>query len=144
MLTITNRAFAILFARAVLGLIFLMAGIWKVFVLTPAGHVRKFFLPFEHTFLPLWSLWAVGFTIPFVELICGGLMLVGWQRRAASIGLGAVLVIVTFGHLLDNPLYAFNEHVIPRLALLLFVLVMPWTDDTLSIDEWLSSRRRAP
>lgn len=138
---VSTRGWAIFFARMVLGLIFFMAGVWKVFVLTPSGHVRRFFLPFEHTFLPVWSLWVVGSIIPFVELIGGGLMMLGLFRKAASLGLGAVLVIVTFGHLLENPLYAFHEHVIPRLALLLFVLVMPWNEDALAADDMLARRR---
>jgi thiosulfate dehydrogenase (quinone) large subunit len=131
---ITNKALAILFARLVLGLIFFMAGVYKVFQLGPAGHVQKYFLPYQDTFLPTWSLWFVGFTIPFVELIAGALVILGWKTRYALISLGIVLVIVTFGHLLHEPLYAFHEHVIPRLALLLFVLMMPEEEDMLSID----------
>ena len=137
---ISNAAWAIFFARAVLGLIFFMAGVYKVFQLTPAGHVRRFFLPYEDTFLPVWSLWAVGLAIPFVELIAGGLVMVGWLTRPALIALGVVLVIVTFGHLLKEPLYPFHEHVIPRLALLLFVLVMPAQADRLSVDRLLRAR----
>jgi len=111
-----------------------MAGVWKVFELGPVGHVRRFFLPFETTFLPTWSLWAVGFTIPFVELICGALVILGFHTRPALIALGIVLVTVTFGHLLEQPLYPFHEHVIPRLALLLFVLLIPSELDRFSID----------
>jgi len=111
------KAWAIFFARAVLGLIFFMAGVWKVFQLGPAGHVRRYFLPFQDTFLPTWSLWAVGFVIPFVELIAGAMVIVGFRTRLALVSLGFVLAIVTFGHLLHQPLYAFHEHVIPRLAL---------------------------
>ena len=136
-----DRAWAVLFARAVLGLIFFMAGVWKVFVLTPFGHVRRYFLPFEDTFLPVWSLWAVGAVIPVVELIGGVLVLVGWRVRLGLLGLGGVLVIVTFGHLVKQPLYPFHEHVIPRLALLLFVLMVPRGADTYSIDAWLARRR---
>src|SRR4029078_2306324 len=106
-----------------------MAGVWKVFGLGPVGHVRKFFLPFQDTFLPVWSLWLTGFTIPFVELIAGGLVLIGLKTRAALVALGFVLVIITFGHLVENPLYAFHEHMIPRLALLLFVLMVPGDGD---------------
>ena len=127
-------------ARGVLGLIFFMAGEWKVFTLGPAGHVHRFFLPFQDTFLPTWSLWAVGFTIPFVELVAGGLVLLGLFRTAAYAGLGVVLVIVTFGHLLHEPLYPFHEHVIPRLALLLLLLLMPPEADRFSLDE-LRNRR---
>lgn len=129
-----NLAWALLFARAVLGLIFFMAGLYKVFVLGPVGHVQRFFLPYQDTFLPLWSLWLVGWLIPFVELIGGALVLVGWRVREACISLGVVLVIVTFGHLLKEPLYPFHEHVIPRLALTLFVLALPPEADRFSLE----------
>jgi hypothetical protein len=64
--------------------------------------------------------------------------------RDALLGLGAVLAIVTFGHLLHEPLYAFHEHVIPRLALLLFVLVLPAADDRFSLDHLLARRAGRP
>ena len=132
---------AVFFARAVLGLIFFMAGIYKVFQQGPVGHVKQWFLPYSNTFLPIWSLWLVGLTIPFVELLGGLLVLVGWRTRLALVALGAVLVIVTFGHLLKEPLYAFHEYVIPRLALLVFVLAIPSETDSLSVDGFLRSRR---
>jgi uncharacterized membrane protein YphA (DoxX/SURF4 family) len=40
-------ATALFLTRAVLGLIFLMAGVYKVFSLGPVGHVRRFFLPYS-------------------------------------------------------------------------------------------------
>jgi len=135
-----DKSWAILFARLVLGLIFFMAGKWKVFELGPLNHARKWFLPFSDTFLPVWSLWAVGVVIPFVELIAGAMVILGLRTRAALLALGSVLAIVTFGHLLKEPLYEFHTHVIPRLALLLFILVMPREDDRFSIDHLLLSR----
>ena len=129
-----NKAWAILFARLVLGLIFFMAGTFKVFQLGPLEHARKYFLPFSDTFLPVWSLWAVGVVIPFVELVAGGLVIAGLRIREALISLGFVLAIVTFGHLLKEPLYEFHTHVIPRLALLLVVLLLPRELDLFSID----------
>jgi uncharacterized membrane protein YphA (DoxX/SURF4 family) len=132
-----NRAWAILFARLVLGLIFFMAGVMKVFQLGPLEHARKYFLPFSDTFLPTWSLWAVGVTIPFIELIGGALVLLGLRTRDALIALGLVLVIVTFGHLLHDALFDFSGHVIPRLGLLLFVLSLPREDDRFSLDCFL-------
>jgi uncharacterized membrane protein YphA (DoxX/SURF4 family) len=97
---ISGMTWAVFFARAVLGLIFFMAGISKVFQQGPVGHVKQWFLPYSNTFLPIWSLWLVGLTIPFVELLGGLLVLVGWRTRLALVALGAVLVTVTFGHLL--------------------------------------------
>jgi len=138
-----DRAWALLFARLVLGLIFLMAGVFKVFSLTPAGHVRRWFLPYQDTFLPTWALWTVGLAIPFVELLGGALLLLGWRVRHALVALGVVLVIVTFGHLLKEPLYPFHEHVFPRLALLLFLLVMPRREDVFSLDGVRAIRGRS-
>lgn len=139
---VSNRALAIFFARGILGLIFFMAGWYKVFQMGPAGHAQRLFVdPYRDSFLPAWSLWATGTSVPFVELIAGGLVIVGWLRRPAYLGLGAVLLLVTFGHLLAEPLYAFHTHVIPRAALLLFLLVMPEGEDALSVDRWLARRR---
>ena len=136
-----QRSWAVLFGRLVLGLIFFMAGWSKVFQLGPLEHARKYFLPFSDTFLPVWSLWAVGVIIPFVELICGALLLIGLRVREALIGLGFVLVIVTFGHLLHDPLFNFSGHVIPRLALLLFLLWCPRDFDRLSFDAAIRRRK---
>ena len=144
MKTNSARSWAIFFAREVLGLIFFMAGVYKVFQLGPLNHARKYFLPFADTFLPVWSLWATGVTIPFVELVAGALLMVGLRIREALLALGFVLVVVTFGHLLHEPLYPFHEHVIPRLALLLFVLVLPTEDDRFSLDHFIKGRLARP
>jgi len=136
-----DRSWALLFARLVLGLIFFMAGEWKVFDLGPLEHARKYFLPFSDTFLPIWSLWTVGTIIPFVELIAGAMVILGLYLRPALIALGSVLAIVTFGHLLKEPLYEFHTHVIPRLALLLFIFMIPAAEDRFSLDHPISRRR---
>lgn len=137
------RPVAIFFARMILGLIFFMAGWWKVFDLGPLEHARRLFVePYTETFLPAWSLWITGATVPIVELVAGGLLVIGLWTRPALYALGAVLVLVTFGHLVLEPLYAFHSHVIPRLALLLFVLVMPSQEDRASVDYWMAARGR--
>ena len=133
-----DRGWAILFARLVLGLIFFMAGVMKVFQLGPLGHARKYFLPYADTFLPVWSLWVVGVVIPLIELIAGAMVILGLRTRKALVALGFVLAIVTFGHLLRDSLYEFHTHVIPRLALVLFLLLMPHEDDIFSIDYLLT------
>jgi len=141
----SSRAWAILFARLILGFIFFMAGAWKVFTLGPLEHARRLFVePYAQTFLPRWSLWAAGTAVPFVELTAGALLLLGLRTRDALLALGGVLVLVTFGHLLAEPLYEFHSHVIPRTALLLFLLVMPREEDLFSVDAWWGRRRAAP
>jgi thiosulfate dehydrogenase (quinone) large subunit len=141
--TIDLRAWAVLCARVVLGLIFGMAGWWKCFVLTPAGHYHRFFEPFASTWIPVWLLWAIGVTIPIVELVFGWLLVVGLLIQPSLVALGIVLMTVTYGHLLQEPLYSFTGHVFPRLSLLVFVAVMAdW--DRYSLDRaWFATRAAA-
>ncbi|MEA2165569.1 MAG: thiosulfate dehydrogenase (quinone) large subunit [Thermoanaerobaculia bacterium] len=135
-----RHAWAILFVRLLLGLIFFMAGFYKLFTLTPVGHAQKWSLPFHDTFLSTWSLWAVGRSIPFVELIAGALLLIGWRVYESLFALSAMLVIVTFGHLLHEPLYPFHEPVILQFALLLFILLMTHESDRFSLDHLIRAR----
>ena len=135
------RAWAVGVARVVLGLIFGMAGYYKTFIQTPTGHFEQYFLPFaETTWLPLWALWVTGVTIPLVEFAAGWLVVAGFRMREALVALGVVLIIVTYGHLLEAHLFVFTDHVIPRLGLLL-VVVFLGADDRFSVDAWLRARR---
>ena len=136
-------SWAIFFVRWVLGLIFFMAGWWKTFELTPLGHARRLFVePFAATWLPTWLLWSSGTVIPIVELIAGGLLCLGLRTRAAGIAIGFILIVVSYGHLLQEPLFDTTHHIFPRLVLLTFVLAAPADRDLLSLDAWL--RRRGP
>lgn len=138
-----NRSWASLFARAVLGLIFFMVGVYKVFQMGPLEHARQLFVdPYSNTFLPTWALWIVGTIIPIMELVAGAFVILGFRTRDALISLGFVLVTVTFGHLLEEPFYEFHTQVIPRLALLLFILLLPREYDRISIDYFLMQRRK--
>jgi uncharacterized membrane protein YphA (DoxX/SURF4 family) len=136
----TSRAWGALFARLVLGLMFFQGAWWRVFELGPVEHARRFFVgPYAESFLPEWALWIVGTLVPFAELVGGALVLLGLWRLPGLILLGAVLVTVTFGHLVAEPLFAFNAHVVPRLALVVLLLMIPSDWDAYSVDEW---RRR--
>lgn len=136
-----GRMWAVLFSRLILGLMFFMAGVFKVFQLGALQHAAGMFVePYAGTFLPVWSLWATGTTVPYVELIAGGLLLIGWRTRDALVALGAVLVLVTFGHLLAAPLFSTSGHIFPRWALLAVCFVLR-DDDRVSLDFFL--RRRA-
>jgi uncharacterized membrane protein YphA (DoxX/SURF4 family) len=136
------RTWAVFCARVVLGLIFGMAGWYKVFVMTPAGHAAQYFTgPYADSWIPYWLLFAVGVTVPVVELTAGWMLVIGWRVRDVMIALGLVLILVTYGHLLAAFLFDFTGHVIPRLMLLVFVSVVPREWDWLSVDGWLQRRR---
>jgi len=136
-----RRAWGVLFARLVLGLMFFQGAWWRVFELGPMEHARRFFVePYAASFLPEWALWVAGTAVPYAELIGGALVLLGLLRLPGLILLGGVLVLVTFGHLVAEPLYALDAHVIPRLALVVFLLFTPAEWDRYSVDEWWARR----
>lgn len=124
--------------RWVLGFIFLMAGWWKCFDedMGPIAHAERFFVNeyFTGTWIPEWMLWAAGTTTPIVELLAGAMVCLGLGRKIAYIALAAILVMVTYGHLLEDALYDITSHIFPRLVLLVFLFVAPMKWDVLSGD----------
>jgi hypothetical protein len=73
------------FTRVTAGLLFAMAGVYKVFIMTPQVHARKLFLePYEHTWIPHFLLWSLGLGIPFVESIAGWLLAGGRGKFCES------------------------------------------------------------
>jgi len=131
----SNRTVALLIARLLLGLLFFMSGVHKIFLIgLMAGAESMFVEPYANTFLPVWALWAGGVTVPFVEMIAGLLVVIGLWRKMAYVALGGVLALVTFGHLVLNPFFPFHHDVFPRAVLLIFLLWMGSGDDSLSLD----------
>src|SRR2546422_1286348 len=95
--SIPDRAWAILFARLVLGLIFGMAGWGKVFKVGAVAHAHRYFLdPYAASWIPTWLLWTLGLAIPFVELLAGWLVVAGLLVRPSLVALGCILAIVTY------------------------------------------------
>lgn len=131
-----------LVARWVLGLMFFMAGWMKTFQMGPLEHSRRFFVEqFADTWIPEWLLWVLGTTIPVVELAAGAMLCLGLLVVPASVALGAVLIIVTYGHLLLEPLFDTTAHIFPRIVLLVLILMITCDEDRLSLDYWLFKRR---
>ncbi len=133
---------AVFLARTMLGLVFLMAGWWKVFTLTPAAHAQQFFIKgFSDHWIPEWLLWTIGSAIPPFELAAGLLLLAGlWTRLTVSLT-GLLLLLTTYGHALQQPLFDIDGHTFTRLALILFILMIPPETDRLSLDTYRQSKR---
>jgi len=139
----TARAAAMFLARVLLGLVWLVGGINKVFIWGPLEHARNLFVvPYAGTFLPAWSLWASGTVIPFLEVAFPALVIVGLWTRPSLYLLGGILIFVTFGHLLLTPLSLdrLQDFILARAVLLLTVLMFPPVADAYSIDGLLSRR----
>ncbi len=137
-----NWTIAVFIARSILGLLFLMAGYWKVFVLTPAQHAQQFFVEgFADHWIPEWLLLALGYSIPVLELVAGLLLCLGLRTREALIALALLLIVTTYGHALQQPLFDIDGHTFTRLALIIFLLLAPQGCDKYSADHWLSQHR---
>jgi uncharacterized membrane protein YphA (DoxX/SURF4 family) len=129
------------FSRVIVGLLFGMAGYYKVFIQGPRAHAAQWFtVPYANTWIPHWLLLATGVTIPFVEFTAGWLLVIGLFRRQAAIVLGFVLLLVTYGHELKEPLFNVNSHIIPRFLLLIPVWILPLDDDPFSLDRLFRRR----
>ena len=135
-----SRAAAVLFTRALLGIIFLMQGFGKVFVFTLPKLYGMFFSDFEKTFLPKWLIWATAYYTSYAEMICGFLLIIGLFRKWALYLLAADLLIVSFGHGLLEPIWDL-QHVIPRGILLIAVLIFPSAWDKWHIDHLLFRKK---
>jgi len=131
------------FTRVMVGLLFGMAGYHKVFVQGPAAHAQQWFTgPYAGSWIPQWLLYAAGVTVPFVELIAGWLLVAGLFRLPAAIALGGVLLLVTYGHALKEPLFNVNSHIIPRTLLLIPTWMFSVESDPWSLDALLARRRK--
>jgi len=129
-----NQTVVAFFARVLLGIIFLMQGIGKVFTWGLDG-VYSSFQPYEETFLPKFSIVFAAYFTSYAELICGGLLVLGLFKNYALYALVLVLLIVSFGHGLSSPIWDLSN-VMWRAVLLIFLLVIPkewdkWQLDTL-------------
>jgi len=137
-----NWAFVTFIVRWILGLVFVMAGYWKVFVLTADEHARRFFVEgFADTWIPAWLLQGLGLVIPYLELAAGALIIVGYRTRETVIVLGGLLIVTTYGHALQEPLFDIDGHTFTRLALIVFLLLAPAGKDRFSVDYLVASRR---
>lgn len=129
----TSCAAAILFARMLLGIIFLMQGYGKIFTYTVPKVYNMFFKDFEKTFLPKWLIWGTAYYTSYVEMICGFLLIIGLFRKYALFLLGIDLLIVSFGHGLLEPIWDL-QHVMPRAILLIAILLVPLQWDRWCVD----------
>ena len=132
-----NRTIAVLTTRLILGFIFLMQGFGKVFIWgVEKVYNMKFFHETYKDLLPDYITYATAYYTSYVELIGGLLLVLGLKRDYALYALASVLVIVTFGHGLADPIWDLS-HVIYRAILLISLLIFPKEWDKFSIDNYI-------
>ena len=136
----TNQIIAVATLRLVLGFIFLMQGFGKVFTwgIEKVYHMDFFYDTYKDL-LPEAVIHATAYYTSYMELVAGFLVVIGFKRDYALYALATVLVIVTFGHRLAEPIWD-PSHVMPRTILLVALLLLPSEWDRFSID-YLTAQR---
>lgn len=85
--------------RWALGLLFFVSGIGKIANL--AGFVQGYLAPaFQATWLPAGLVSAYGYALPFVEVVIGGMLILGLFPRLALFVTGLTLLSLAFGQML--------------------------------------------
>ena len=136
-----NRSIAVLTTRLLLGFIFLMQGYGKVFTW---GVEKLYNMEFFHeaykNILPDYITHATAYYSSYIELIGGLLLVLGFKRDYALYALASVLIIVTFGHGLAEPIWDLS-HVMYRAILLIALLISPKEWDRYSFDFYFQKFR---
>ena len=109
--------------RLMLGILFVMTGVMKLVVPTLAEAWSGQLLAAQ---LPLYTL--TRWTVPFVEIALGSLLLAGWFARLASVAVIGIMVVATYTHLVvDDPtLFPLQprEPIIPVVVMAMSLLVV--------------------
>lgn len=128
-----NQQVAVLIMRLLLGFIFFFQGFGKVFKFGLENVYKNFFLSSYSDLLPYFLLLITAYYTSLIELIAGLLLIIGLKTNYALYALASVLVIVTIGHGLKEPIWDLS-HVMYRAALLIPLLLLPRNLDIYSID----------
>lgn len=138
-----NKVVSVLTLRLLLGFIFLMQGFGKIFTwgIDNVYHADFFYERFKDL-LPEFVLYATVYYTSYVELIGGFLLVIGLKTDYALYALASVLVIVTFGHGLAEPIWDLS-HVMYRTILLVTLLILPKEWDKFSVDQLVKNYSNA-
>ncbi|MFL0071934.1 DoxX family membrane protein [Tenacibaculum maritimum] len=136
-----NKQIAVTIIRLILGFIFFFQGFGKVFKFGLHNVYTNFFLASYREILPDFLLLFTAYYTSIIELVAGFLLIIGFKRDMALYALASVLVIVTIGHGLKEPVWDLS-HVMYRTILLVSLLLLPTELDFFSIDNRLYTKSK--
>ena len=138
---ILNKQIAVLTLRLLLGFIFFFQGFGKVFKFGLNAVYQNFFASTYADVLPAFLLQFTAYYTSIIEFVCGAMLIIGFKRDLALYALASVLIIVTFGHGLVEPIWDLS-HVMYRTILLTTLLLLDKNLDIFSIDYLLKRNKK--
>lgn len=135
-----NRQVAVLTLRLLLGFIVFFQGFGKVTKFGLDNVYQNFFKASYSDLLPDFLLLFTAYYTSLIELIAGFFIIIGLKRDIALYFLASVLVIVTFGHGLKDPIWDLS-HVMYRAILLVALLFIPKEYDLFSVDSLIDRKK---
>lgn len=110
--------------RIFAGILFLFQGYDKLFVVKISGVVRVFKAETQEKRIPGFMVVFISWFTSLAEFIGGLFLIFGLFRFEAATLLGLDLVIAAIGFSMIQPMWDM-KHVFPRLALIVFLLIIP-------------------
>ena len=134
-----NKKIALLIIRLLLGFIFFFQGFGKIFKFGVDNVYNNFFAKTYDGILPDFLLQGTAYYTSYVEFLGGLLLIIGLKRDYTLYALASVLIIVTFGHGLVEPIWDLS-HVMYRTILLLALLLLPKEWDAYRLDTLMKKK----
>jgi uncharacterized membrane protein YphA (DoxX/SURF4 family) len=128
-----GKSIAIMTARIILGLLFLFQGYDKIFKVGIGQVSNAINNGFGNGLIPSWLVNVTAFISSWIELIAGGMMILGIFKSISALALCLNLIVVTLGFSWSKPIWD-EMHVFVRLSLLLLVMLVPTEWDQISFD----------
>ena len=132
-----NFSLAHTLLRLGLGTNILMHGVSRLPTL--AGFVQHMQQTMAKTWLPAPLVSATGFALPFIEILLGGLLVIGFLLRPALVAGLVVMIVLTFGVCLAQNWPVASEQLIYMLAYAALLAFLRY--DRFSLDRLISRQR---
>ena len=127
---------AALLLRLFLGVLFLFQGYDKVFRVGIRGVIDAFETPMRDHAIGRPLLVAGAALTSYIELIGGGMLILGFYKYIALYALGIDLLLVATALTIVQPIWDM-QHVFRRFILLIFLMLIPDIWDIWSLDHFL-------
>ncbi len=120
-------------ARVFLGLLFFLQGYDKVFRIGVKRVIQTVHEPLAAKGVPRFVSSFGSYFTSYVELICGAFLIIGFVKYYCLYLLGFDLLFAAYAFGMVEPVWDM-KHIFPRLALLLFLMIIPSQWDVISVD----------